>query len=85
MNLVKSIQNVFRRGVRQAVIDNRSQREKFQRAREKKDYRRSASMEELEELSGSDRKQLDSLNAATDDAPDSLKTASVVENAVDLQ
>lgn len=77
MNLVESIRNVFRHGVRQAVIDNKSQRERFRQAREKKDYRRSASLETLEELSGSDRKQLDSLNAVTADALDSLETVPV--------
>ena len=77
MNLVESIRNVFRHGVRQAVIDNKSQRKRFRQAREKKDYRRSASLETLEELSGSDRKQLDSLDAVADDALDSLETVPV--------
>lgn len=95
-NLVESIQNVFRRGVRQAVMDNRSQRKNFQNARDRMGYRRSVSLEALEELSGSDRRQLDSLSVASDAAPDSLKTAPVAvtggsetapvtEDAVDLK
>ncbi|MBQ0096224.1 MAG: hypothetical protein KBS53_01070, partial [Bacteroidales bacterium] len=96
-NLVESIQNVFKRSVHQAVMDNRSQRHRFQQARDRAGYRRSVSLEALEELSGSDRRQLDSLSTGTSDIPDtlktvpvtngtdSLKTASVVENAVDLQ
>lgn len=80
-NLVQSIRNVFRRGVRQAVLDNRSQRKNFQSARDRMGYGRSASLEKLEELPGSDREKLDSLNTA----PTGSDAPAVPEDPVNLK
>lgn len=70
VNLLHSIRNVFTRGVKRAVMENRKSGEALQRRREAANYKRSASLEKLEELSGSEKAGLDSLSVSS--APDSV-------------
>lgn len=65
VNLLQSIRDVFTRGVKRAVMENRKSGEALQRSREAANYRRSASLEKLEELSGSEKADLDSLSVSS--------------------
>lgn len=65
VNLLQSIRNVFTRGVKRAVMENRKSGEELQRRREAANYKRSASLEKLEELSGSEKAGLDSLSVSS--------------------
>lgn len=64
VNLLGSIRNVFAKGVRQAVNENKSRQKEFSNVRVKRKYERSAALETIEPLSAREQRQMDSLSVA---------------------